>query len=71
MKLSEAPTQERITGGADSRLQAWLVERLRQHGPGRYLLQVSADGKVTLKYLTPAVQTMCPERLRLDGDGRA
>jgi hypothetical protein len=68
---AQAQAQERTIAAADSRLQAWLLERLRQHGPGRYLLQVSADGKVTLKYLTPAVQTMCPERLRLNGNGRA
>lgn len=64
-----AQVREHTTAAADSRLQAWLLERLRQHGPGRYLLQVSEDGRVTLKYLTPAVQTMCPERLRLNGNG--
>lgn len=68
---AQAQAQERTTAAADSRLQSWLLERLRQHGPGQYLLQVTSDGRVTLKYLTPAVQTTCPERLRLNGNGRA
>lgn len=66
---AQAQQREHTTAAADSRLQVWLLERLRHHGPGRYLLQVSEDGRVTLKDLTPAVQTVCPERLRLNGNG--
>lgn len=67
----QAEQQEHTIAAADGRLQAWLLEQLRQYGPGRYLLQVAPDGRVTLKYLTPAVQTVCPERLWLKGNGRA
>ncbi len=69
--LPQTLQRERTTGAREEEVRRWLLDELRRHGPGRYLLQVCPDGKVTLKYLTPAVLVTCPERLRLNSNGRA
>ena len=64
--LPRAQQQEHITEVREAKLQQWLLDLLRQYGPGRYLLQVSPDGRIAVKVLMPALHVVCPDRLRLD-----
>jgi len=64
--LPQVQGPEHTTEAREAEVQRWLLNLLRRHGPGRYLLQVSPDGRITVKVLTPAFHVVCPDRLRLD-----
>jgi len=64
--LPRAQQREHTIEAREAEVQRWLLDLLRQYGPGRYLLQVSPDGRITVKVLTPALHVVCPDRLWLD-----
>ena len=61
--LLQARQQEHTIEAREAELQQWLLDLLRRHGPGRYIVDIAADGRIEVKRLRMPLHFMCPVRL--------
>ena len=60
---TRAQERERTTEAREAEMLRWLLDLLRRHGPGRYIIDVAADGRVEVKRLRMPLHFICPMRL--------
>jgi len=59
--LPRAQQQEHTTEARE--VQQWLLDVLRRHGAGRYIVDIATDGRVEVKRLRTPLHFTCPVRL--------